>query len=149
LFQAPDSVNFRWQNAVRSLELAEALKRARQTREAVSQAQIARDTLIGLGVSEPPRREFRRLLLASDCMLSDLHHQLGSSASALSFQNSAMDMLNSVQSGEPDLYVYQTLAVCYDVFSRVDSPRASDWRNQSQDIRARLAAQGVHLLPAN
>jgi hypothetical protein len=144
LSQAPDSVNFRWQNAVRSLELAEALKRAHQTHEAVSQAQIARDTLIGLGVSEPARREFRRLLLASDCMLSDLQHELGSSASALSYQNSAMDMLSSVRSGEPDLYVDQTLAGCYDVFSRVDSRHASDWRNQSREIRVRLAAEGVH-----
>jgi tetratricopeptide (TPR) repeat protein len=149
LSRAPDSVNYRWQNAARSLELAEALKRARQTREAVSQAQIARDTLIGLGPSEPARREFRRLLLVSHCMLSDLHHQLGSSAIALSYQKSAMDMLNSVRSGEPDLYVDQTLAGCYDVFSRVDSRRASDWGNQSREIRVRLAAKGVHILPAN
>ena len=153
LSQAPDSVNYRWQNAARSLEFAEALKRARQTREAVSQAQIARDTLIGLVASEPARREFRRLLLSSNCMLADLHHQLGSSASALSYQNSAMDMLSSVRSGEPDLYVDQTLAGCYEVFSRVpngaDSRRAADWRNQSREIRARLAAEGVHILPAN
>ena len=33
LTQSPDSVNFRWQNAARSLEFAEALKRARQLRE--------------------------------------------------------------------------------------------------------------------
>jgi hypothetical protein len=60
-----------------------------------------------------------------------------------------MDMLSSVRSGEPDLYVDQTLAGCYDVFSRVDSRRASGWRNQSRQIRARLAAQGVQILPAN
>jgi tetratricopeptide (TPR) repeat protein len=149
LSKTPDSVNFRWQNAVRSLELAEALRRARQPREAISQAQIARDTLNGLGVSEPARREFQRLLLASDCTLLALNQQLGSSASGLSYQNSAMGMLSSVRSGEPDLYVDQTLAGCYDVFSRVDSRRASDWRNQTREIRARLAAQGVHILPAN
>jgi eukaryotic-like serine/threonine-protein kinase len=149
LSRAPNSVNFRWQNAARSLELAEALKRAGQTREAVSEAQIAQDTLIGLGASEPARREFQRLLLASHCMLSDLHHQLGLSAIALSHQSSAMDLLNTVRNGEPDLYVDQTLAGCYDVFSRVDSRRASDWRDQSREIRARLASTGVHILPAN
>lgn len=149
LSQAPDSVNYRWQNAARSLELAEALKRARQTREAVAQAQIAQETLLGLRASEPPRREFRRLLLDSYCELSDLQYQLGSNASALSYQNAAMDMLTSVQSGEPDLYVDQTLAGCYDVFSRVDSRRASDWRNQSHEIRVHMAAKGVHILPAN
>ena len=149
LSKTPDSVNFRWQNAARSLEFAEALKRADKPSEAVSQAQIARDTLIGLGASQPARREFQRLLLASDCMLSDLQHELGSSVSSLSYQNSAMDVLTSVRSGGPDLYVDQTLAGCYDVFSRVDSRRASGWRNQSRQIRARLAAQGVQILPAN
>ncbi|MCU1260008.1 MAG: serine/threonine protein kinase [Bryobacterales bacterium] len=148
LSRAPDSVNLRWQNAARSLELAEALRRARQTREAISEAQIARDTLIGLGASEP-RREFRRLMLASHCMLADLNHQLGSGASAVSYQKSAMDMLSSVRSGEPDLYVDQTLAGCYDVFSRVDPGRAADWRNQSREIRARMAAKGAYILPAN
>jgi serine/threonine protein kinase/tetratricopeptide (TPR) repeat protein len=149
LSKMPDSVNFRWQNAARSLEFAEALTRAHQTREAVSEAEIARDTLISLSASQPARREFQRLLLASDCRLSDLHHQLGSSASALSYQNSAMDMLSSVRSGEPNLYVDQTIAGCYDVFSRVDSRRASDWRNKSREIRERLAAQGVHILSTN
>jgi hypothetical protein len=58
-----------------------------------------------------------------------------------------MDVLSSVRSGEPDLYVDQTLAGCYDIFSRVDSRRASDWRNQSREIRIGLAAKGVHILP--
>jgi hypothetical protein len=80
----PNIVNFRWQNAARSMELAEALKRAGKTREAISEARIANDTLIGLGASEPARREFQRLLLASHCMLS-------------SHQDSAMDLLNSVR----------------------------------------------------
>jgi hypothetical protein len=132
LSKTPDSVNFRWQNAARSLEFAEALKRADKPSEAVSQAQIERDTLIGLGVSQPARREFQRLLLASDCMLSDLKHRLGSSVSSLSYQNSAMDVLTSVRSGGPDLYVDQTLAGCYDVFSRVDSRRAPGWDQPRQ-----------------
>jgi tetratricopeptide (TPR) repeat protein len=148
LSQAPNSVNFRWQNAARSLELAEALKRARRIREAVSEAEIARDTLTGLGAAEP-RREFRRLLLASHCMLADLNHQLGSSAGAMFYRDSAMDILPSVQRGEPDLYVDQTLAGCYDVFSRVDARRAPDWRNQSREVRLRMAAQRAHIPPAN
>jgi serine/threonine protein kinase/tetratricopeptide (TPR) repeat protein len=149
LSQAPNSVNLRWQNAARSLEFAEALKRARRTREAVSQAQIARNALIMLVASEPERREFRRLLLNSNCMLSDLHYRLGSRVNALTYQSSAMNMLGSVRSGEPDLYVDQSLAGCLDVFSRVDSPRASYWRTQSHEIRARLVAQGVYIPPAN
>jgi hypothetical protein len=145
LSKTPDSVNFRWQNAARSLEFAEALKRADKPSEAVSQAQIARDTLIGLGVSQQARREFQRLLLASDCMLSDLHHELGSSVSSLSYQNSAMDVLTSVRSGGPDLYVDQTLAGCHDVFSRVDSRRASGlrrvWSLNSSDNRVAVRLQ--------
>jgi len=148
LAETPESVNYRWQNAARSLEFAEALKRAGQTREAISQAQIARDTLIGLGASQSARREFRRLLLASDCMLADLHDRIGLHASALSYQNSAIDMLRFVQDGESDLYVDQTLGACYDVFSRMDSGRASDWRSQSREIRRRLGAEGVHIRSA-
>lgn len=129
--------------AIRSREMAEVLARRRQTREAISHAETARDVLAGLDASQPGRSEVRRELMATDCVLCDLQWKAGNKAGAVMNQRSAMELLNSLRAAEPDLFLENSIAKCYRTFSQTDGENSATWREELQVLLAGLKSNGV------
>jgi tetratricopeptide (TPR) repeat protein len=140
---APGSANYRWQLAIRSQQLADVLARSGRRREALAYAQGATKGLVDLVRLQPARKDFRRQLMTTHCLLCDLQHDLRDRAGALASQRAAMDMLASVSPGQPDLYFDYSLARCYDVFSLTDDKNSQEWRQKSRELWSRLEKEGV------
>jgi eukaryotic-like serine/threonine-protein kinase len=140
---APGSANYRWQLAIGSQRLADVLARSGRRKEALAYAQAATKDLVDLVRLQPARKDFRRQLMTTHCLVCDLQHQLSDRAGALASQRAAMDLVASVSAGQPNLYSDYSLAQCYDVFSRTDDKKSEEWRQKSRALWSRLEENGA------
>jgi hypothetical protein len=141
---SPVSVDYREWLGIREWEVAEALGRTNRIPGALAHALASRDGLINLIRSQPPRKDFSQDLMDSYCALADLQHQARDDAGASLSQQAAMRLFNVVEAGEESLDGANSLAKCYDVFSRIDAAHSSEWLQKSDERRQRLTAAGVH-----
>jgi len=143
LHGAPGSANYRGGLATQWQQLANVLARSGRTKQGLAYAQAATKDLVDLVRLQPARKEFRRQLMATYCLLCDLQHQSRDRAGALASQKAAMDLVDSVSPGQPDLYFDYSLAQCYDAFSRTDDKNSDEWRQKSRELWSRLEENGI------